>query len=92
MTENKINPNLQTIIDKLASGNTPEPRNQSLTSILKTDENGKPIKGIARHPIVEDEVIIYSNATILGRITVGKGAVVGGNKWITQDIPAASQG
>lgn len=56
------------------------------------DENGKPIKGIARHPIVEDEVIVYSNATILGRITIGKGAVVGGNTWITQDIPPASKG
>ncbi len=55
------------------------------------DDNGKPIKGIARHPIVEDDVIIYSNATILGRITIGKGAVVGGNKWITQDIPPALQ-
>jgi serine O-acetyltransferase len=52
------------------------------------DENGKPIKGIPRHPIVEDDVIIYSNATILGRITIGQGAIVGGNMWITQDIPA----
>mgnify|MGYP000805129873 FL=1 len=38
------------------------------------DENGNPIKGIARHPILEDDVIVYSNATILGRITIGKGA------------------
>lgn len=51
------------------------------------DENGNPIKGIPRHPIVEDDVIIYSGATILGRITVGKGAVIGGNVWITSDIP-----
>jgi serine O-acetyltransferase len=50
------------------------------------DEEGKPIKGIARHPIVEDDVIIYSNSTILGRITIGKSAVVGGNNWITKDI------
>ncbi|MDD3877231.1 MAG: serine acetyltransferase [Bacteroidales bacterium] len=55
------------------------------------DENGKPIKGIPRHPIVEDDVIIYSNATILGRITIGKGAVVGGNMWITKDIPAGEK-
>jgi len=55
------------------------------------DENGKPIKGIARHPIVEDEVIIYSNATILGRITIGKGAVIGGNMWITKDVDAGQK-
>lgn len=55
------------------------------------DENGKPIKGIPRHPIVEDDVVIYSNATILGRITIGKGAIVGGNMWITQDIPSSSK-
>ena len=52
------------------------------------DENGNPIKGIPRHPILEDDVIVYSNATILGRITIGKGAVVGGNIWVTQDVPA----
>lgn len=55
------------------------------------DENGKPIKGIPRHPIVEDDVIIYSNATILGRITIGKGAVIGGNMWITNDVKAAQK-
>lgn len=55
------------------------------------DENGKPIKGIARHPIVEDEVIIYSNSTILGRVTIGKASVIGGNMWITHDIPAGTK-
>ncbi|MBR3014094.1 MAG: serine acetyltransferase, partial [Bacteroidaceae bacterium] len=50
------------------------------------DENGNPIKGIPRHPILEDDVIVYSNATILGRITIGKGAVVGGNIWVTEDV------
>jgi serine O-acetyltransferase len=55
------------------------------------DEHGKPIKGIARHPIVEDDVIIYSNATILGRIRVGKGAVVGGNRWVTRDVAAGEK-
>lgn len=55
------------------------------------DENGKPIKGIARHPIVEDDVIIYSNATILGRITIGKGAVIGGNMWVTKDVEAGEK-
>lgn len=55
------------------------------------DENGNPIKGIDRHPIVEDDVIIYSNATILGRVTVGKGSVVGGNIWVTRDVPQNSK-
>ena len=55
------------------------------------DANGQPIKGIPRHPILEDDVIIYSNATILGRITVGRGATVGGNIWVTEDVPAGSR-
>ena len=50
------------------------------------DEEGKPIKGIPRHPILEDNVIVYSNATILGRITIGKDATVGGNSWVTEDV------
>lgn len=50
------------------------------------DENGNPIKGIPRHPILEDDVIIYANATILGRITIGKGCVVGANVWVTRDM------
>ena len=50
------------------------------------DADGNPIKGIPRHPILEDGVIVYSNATILGRITIGKGAVIGGNVWITHDV------
>ena len=54
------------------------------------DENGNPIKGIPRHPIIEDDVIIYANSTILGRITVGRGAVVGGNVWVDRDVPAGS--
>jgi serine O-acetyltransferase len=55
------------------------------------DGEGRPVKGIARHPVVEDEVIIYSGATILGRVTIGRGAVVGGNVWITEDIPAGAR-
>ncbi len=50
------------------------------------DENGNPIKGIARHPIIEDNVIVYSNATILGRITIGHDCVVGANIWVTEDM------
>lgn len=52
------------------------------------DEDGNPIKGIPRHPILEDDVIVYSNASILGRITIGKGATIGGNIWVTHDVPA----
>lgn len=55
------------------------------------DENGNPIKGIARHPILEDDVIVYSNATILGRITIGKGATIGGNIWVTESVPAGTR-
>ena len=55
------------------------------------DDDGHPIKGIPRHPILEDDVIVYSNATILGRITVGRGATVGGNIWVTEDVPAGAR-
>lgn len=48
------------------------------------DDDGNPIKGIPRHPILEDDVIVYSNATVLGRITIGKGTVIGGNIWVTE--------
>lgn len=47
-------------------------------------------KGLPRHPIVEDDVVIYAGATILGRVTIGRGATVGGNVWITQDVAPGS--
>lgn len=50
------------------------------------DTDGNPIKGIPRHPIIEDDVVIYANATLLGRITIGKGCVVGANAWVTADM------
>jgi len=50
------------------------------------DEHGNPIKGIPRHPIVEDDVTIYSGATILGRVTIGQGSVIGGNVWLTRNV------
>lgn len=55
-----------------------------------TDDDGHLIKGDARHPIVEDDVVIYAGATILGRITIGRGATIGGNVWVTQDVPPNS--
>lgn len=50
------------------------------------DSEGKPIKGIPRHPIIDDDVIIYANATLLGRIHIGKGCVIGANVWVTSDM------
>ena len=55
-----------------------------------TDEEGKLVKGNARHPIVEDDVVIYAGATILGRIVIGRGSTIGGNIWLTQDVPPNS--
>ncbi len=55
------------------------------------DADGHPIKHIPRHPILEDDVIVYSNATILGRVTVGRGATVGGNIWVTEDVPPGAR-
>jgi serine O-acetyltransferase len=55
------------------------------------DLSGNLIKGIPRHPIVEDNVVIYSGATILGRIRIGEGAEIGGNVWVTRDVPAGAR-
>ena len=55
------------------------------------DEQGRPIKGIDRHPILGDNVIVYSNSTILGRITIGHDAVIGGNVWVTEDVPPGAK-
>ncbi|MFM7142208.1 MAG: serine O-acetyltransferase, partial [Alphaproteobacteria bacterium] len=52
------------------------------------DERGRAIKGTKRHPNLEDDVTIYSGATILGPVTIGRRSVIGGNVWLTQDVPA----
>lgn len=52
--------------------------------------DGALVKGNARHPIVEDDVVIYAGATILGRITIGRGSVIGGNVWLTHSVPPGS--
>ncbi|CAD6876164.1 serine O-acetyltransferase EpsC [Methylomonas fluvii] len=54
------------------------------------DDNGILVKGNARHPIVEDDVVIYAGATILGRITIGRGSTIGGNVWLTHSVPPDS--
>ena len=57
---------------------------------FRIDENGLPLK-IPRHPILEDNVVVYANANILGRITIGKDSTIGGNVWLTNSIPAGSR-
>jgi serine O-acetyltransferase len=54
------------------------------------DEHGALVKGNARHPIVEDDVVIYAGATILGRIIIGRGSTIGGNVWLTRSVPPGS--
>lgn len=55
-----------------------------------TDDNGHLSKGLARHPVVEDDVVIYAGATVLGRVTIGRGATIGGNLWVTHDVAAGA--
>jgi serine O-acetyltransferase len=55
------------------------------------DADGRPIKGIDRHPVVEDDVVVYAGATILGRIVIGKGSSIGGNVWLTHAVPPGSK-
>lgn len=57
---------------------------------IPVDAQGVPLN-IPRHPILEDDVVVYANATILGRITIGKGAIIGGNVWVTDDVPAGGK-
>ena len=54
------------------------------------DVDGSLVKGNERHPIVEDDVVVYAGATILGRITIGRGSVIGGNVWLTHSVPPNS--
>lgn len=54
------------------------------------DESGALEKGAPRHPILEDEVVVYAGATILGRITIGRGSSIGGNVWLTRSVPSGS--
>jgi len=58
---------------------------------FQVDEAGHLVKGKPRHPIVEDDVTIYASATVLGRVTIGRGSVIGGNVWLTHSVPPASR-
>lgn len=55
------------------------------------DEHGVTVKGAPRHPIIEDDVVIYAGATVLGRVTIGRGSSIGGNVWLTNSVPANSR-
>jgi serine O-acetyltransferase len=57
---------------------------------FETDGDGGLMKNYPRHPIVEDDVVIYAGATVLGRITIGKGSSIGGNVWLTHSVPPGS--
>ena len=54
------------------------------------DGKGLAVRGVARHPIVEDDVVIHAGATLVGRITIGRGSIIGGNVWLTQSVPPGS--
>jgi serine O-acetyltransferase len=57
---------------------------------FKYNDEGLPID-IPRHPIIEDNVIIYSNTSVLGRITIGRNSIIGGNIWLTYNVPPNSK-
>jgi serine O-acetyltransferase len=57
---------------------------------FEADVSGALVKNLPRHPIVEDDVVIYAGATVLGRVTIGKGSSIGGNVWLTRSVPPGS--
>ncbi|RJS92393.1 serine acetyltransferase [Salinisphaera sp. Q1T1-3] len=57
---------------------------------FETTTGGQLVKGKARHPVVEDDVVIYAGATVLGRVTIGTGSTIGGNVWLTHDVAPGS--
>jgi serine O-acetyltransferase len=57
---------------------------------FEVDRDGALVKGQPRHPVIEDNVVIYAGATVLGRITIGKGSTIGGNIWLTHSVPPKS--
>ncbi|MEI8162491.1 MAG: serine O-acetyltransferase EpsC [Betaproteobacteria bacterium] len=57
---------------------------------FEADDKGDLVKGSARHPVIGNDVVIYAGATILGRVTIGHGSVIGGNVWLTHSVPPGS--
>ncbi|MDR2779899.1 MAG: hypothetical protein LBB28_02110, partial [Synergistaceae bacterium] len=55
------------------------------------DEGGNPIKGLPRHPVLGDRITVYAGATIRGRVNIGSDSIIGGNVWITSDVPPGSR-
>ena len=58
---------------------------------FRRNPDGSLVKGGRRHPTVEDDVTIYSGATILGRVCIGRGSIIGGNVWLTRSLPPRSK-
>jgi serine O-acetyltransferase len=58
---------------------------------FQVDESGHLVKGQPRHPIVEDDVTIYASATVLGRVRIGRGSIIGGNVWLTHSVPPGAR-
>jgi serine O-acetyltransferase len=61
---------------------------QGVTLGALAPAKGQSLRGVKRHPIIEDDVTIYAAATILGNVTIGKGTIIGGNVWIKESVPA----
>lgn len=57
---------------------------------ISIPKDAQTIKGVKRHPTVEDDVTIYAEATILGNITIGKGSVIGANAWVRESVPSGT--
>jgi serine O-acetyltransferase len=57
---------------------------------FEVGDDGSLLKNYARHPILEDDVVVYAGATILGRVTIGRGSSIGGNVWLTYSVPPGS--
>ena len=57
---------------------------------FEVDARGALVKNYPRHPVIEDDVVIYAGASVLGRITVGHGSTIAGNVWLTHSVPPGS--
>ena len=64
---------------------------QGVTLGARHATTGAELKALPRHPIVEDEVVIYAGATVLGRVTIGRGSIIGGNVCLTASVPPGSR-
>ena len=58
---------------------------------FQVDDTGHLVKGQPRHPIIDDGVTLYANATVLGRVRIGADSIIGGNVWLTHSVPAGTR-